>query len=169
MSFEDGLRMAAERGWVVVAARNVIIDEVNTGALSRMPGGAVSFAAADNDDAGKQVQDPQHLREIEERSRAPRLVSLKPNARVIVTRNLKVSEGITNGLIAYVDRINEKNRMVVLRRGAQPGGEPIFITDCDHHVTKGVFGQPGFQHWCRRQLPLMLSFAATVHKIQGES
>jgi hypothetical protein len=165
--FQDALRLAAERGWCVVAARNAIIDEVNQGALAAMSGAATTFTAADSDDNHDPVRDPQHLREIDERSRAPRVVSVKPNARVMLTRNLKVSEGLTNGLIAYVDRVNEKNRLVVLRRGAKPGGEPIYITDADSHVTKGVAKQPGFQHWCRRQLPLMLSFAATVHKMQG--
>jgi hypothetical protein len=171
VSFQDGLQLAADRGWCVIAARNNVIDEVNTGALSRMPGLPVNFPATDHDDACKDVRDQQHLREIDERSRAPRLLSLKANARVIVTRNLKVSEGVTNGLLAFVDRINEKNRLVVLRRaeqGGQGAGEPIFITDCDHHVNRGILGQPGFMHWTRKQLPLMLSFAATVHKIQGK-
>ena len=123
----------------------------------------------------------------------PRLLLLKVGARIFVSRNIDVSDGLTNGVFGTVSgiisssHINEKGisvdevRVVLVRFDSERVGReakakslykridaeavPISraevafkTTTADHKKSVSII---------RKQFPLVLSWAVTIHKVQG--
>ena len=123
----------------------------------------------------------------------PRLLLLKVGARIFVSNNIDVSDGLTNGVFGTVSRIissthvNEKGesieevRVVLVRfdsdrvgreakakslyKRFDPNAVPISKTEIafktstsDHKKTVSII---------RKQFPLVLAWAVTIHKVQG--
>ena len=108
----------------------------------------------------------------------PDTVSVAEGARVMLTRNIDVSQGLVNGSFATLVRVltSQQNgiahvTMLGLKmddetagrnyRSGEPGGpdDLVYIDRAEENLTKkGVV---------RRQFPIKLAFACTIHKVQG--
>jgi hypothetical protein len=89
----------------------------------------------------------------------PALISVRKNARVMITRNLDVQGGIVNGTCGILRSVHQKVLMI------------------EHHVTHEIIpvtkvkqrislrGTGRFVY--RLQFPIILSWACTVHLVQG--
>ena len=75
------------------------VDEINGECLQRIDGELKCYTALDSDNNGKQLReaDEQRLRRIS--TRLPDELSLKEGCRVVLRRNLDISQGWVNGIM----------------------------------------------------------------------
>ena len=127
--------------------------------LDSLPGDCVTLKSTDVDLTGAQLNSAQ-LRALDSmRGAPPAALILKVGARVVVTRNLDVTQGIVNGTIGNVENIQPN--LITVRR--HKDGELMCIQPIKHRIkVKGMN--------CivmREQYPLILAWAVTVHRVQG--
>ena len=112
-------------------------------------------------------------------------LSIAVNARVSLTRNIDVSDGLVNGAVGVITHIAarqshllngtimikfDNNRVGLKARSTVPAnlrripGTPIKATTCRFAV-----GSTNTLYINRTQYPLTLSWSTTIHKVQGQS
>lgn len=143
---------------VRVFTHNRQVDEMNERRLAALTGSAVAFQA-------QEFGHESLLARIDKDCLSPRVLSLKVGARVMFTRNDQAGR-FCNGTLGTVRSMVEsgffKQEQVVV--GLDDGREVYLkeraaweIKDGDRVVAS------------RKQLPLKLAWAATVHKTQGQT
>lgn len=138
---------------------------LNLAALAEIPGEAVLFPA-DDWAAGKN----EHLlRELDNTCLAPKEFRVKPGARVMLLVNLDLFRGLANGSMGVVtgfgDTVDEKGRKVRSIEVAFDNGERESVIPQEWQILRGEKEKVAQ----RRQYPLRLASAITVHKSQGMS
>ena len=88
------------------------------------------------------------------------LILLKPNAKVMLLRNLRVSDGWVNGTIGFIDHLC--STFVAIHKAKNPESQ-FMVPLYRHQLT--FMTEESF----RKQIPLELAYAATVHKVQGQT
>lgn len=92
-------------------------------------------------------------------------IQLKEKAQVILTKNIDVDLGLTNGargVIVSITKHNENDKSPIVKVSFKHG----LIQD----ITIADFKQEdGKIEFIRKQIPLILGFATTIHKSQGLS
>ena len=112
-------------------------------------------------------------------------LSVALNARVSLTRNIDVSDGLVNGAVGVITHIAvrqsnllngtimvkfDNNRVGLKARNMVPAnlrripGTPIKATTC-----RFALGSTNALYINRTQYPLTLSWSTTIHKVQGQS
>ena len=113
-----------------------------------------------------------------------RVLKLKVGAKVMITSNIDIDDRLINGQIGMVTNIIAGNGAVskiyikfedpiagLNKKSIDPYGRindvvPIDRTETDIHIKKNILSSPAIK---RTQFPLKLSWACTVHKVQGLS
>ena len=156
---ERGVDCELTDNCTVLCSKNEHKDRINLGMLDSLPGDCVTLKSTDVDFTGAQLNYAQ-LRALDSmRGAPPAALILKVGARVVVTRNLDVTQGIVNGTIGNVENIQPN--LITVRR--HKDGELMCIQPIKHRIkVKGMN--------CivmREQYPLILAWAVTVHRVQG--
>ncbi len=143
----------------VLCSKHEHKDKVNMSMLNSLCGETVTLRSTDVDNSGAPLNRGQ-LRAVESmRGVPPAELKLKVGARVVVTRNLDVSQGIVNGTIGTVENILPS--LITVRRSKD--NDLMCVQPVKHRVKlKGSS--------CivvREQFPLILAWAVTVHRVQG--
>ncbi|KAI3647342.1 hypothetical protein MP228_007563 [Amoeboaphelidium protococcarum] len=107
-------------------------------------------------------------------------IRLRLGAKIVLTRNLNVNQGLVNGAVGIVKSIQSDCIHVKLQGcGGQFGGESE--RSCRNNIVKlekvseeepiqcSINGQFINGTLIRRQFPLRLAYATTIHKVQGKS
>ena len=89
-------------------------------------------------------------------------LKLKPTAKVMLIRNLDVSRGLVNGLTGVVLSFDKTRNF--LPRVKWDNGREMTVEPIKWDLEIG-----GYIRASRKQLPLRLSWAVTIHKCQGSS
>ena len=89
----------------------------------------------------------------------PAELTLKVGARVVVTRNIDVVQGVVNGTIGTVENIQPN--LITVRRCKD--GELMCVQPIKHRIK--LIGTSCIVE--RQQFPLILAWAVTVHRVQG--
>ncbi|XP_004466702.1 ATP-dependent DNA helicase PIF1 [Dasypus novemcinctus] len=122
--------------------------------LQELPGEMHSFEAMDSD--------PDQAQTLDAQCPASRLLQLKLGAQVMLVKNLAVSRGLVNGA-----------RGVVVGFEAEGRGLPQVRFLCGVteiiRADRWTVQAAGGQLLSRRQLPLQLAWAISIHKSQGMS
>ena len=160
----DYKELIEKRQTIVVSLRRDC-DRMNADVLSHMEGEEFVFHAIDTSASGTQLTEQQEEKLDERKDLYPRVLKLKINATVILRRNINTAAGLVNGRVLIVDEIVKdslypQNDYVILR--SLDGKQRFPIQR--HEQSIEDFGQKSY---VRCQLPMVLGFAATVHRVQG--
>ena len=126
-------------------------NEINRSELARLPGQAKTFAAVDSDPALASYLDGHTPAEAK--------IALKVGAQVMLLKNQRVSKGLVNGARGRVVSFDRKTGYPLVR----------FVCGVTEEVgpEKWVVKASGGVVLTRRQLPLRLAWAFSIHKSQG--
>ena len=165
-----------------VYARNEHCDNWNNTRLDALPGPVVECYARDRTrDANSNLMNVPFPKQRYLTGNLTECVRLKVGARVMLTSNIDVTDGLTNGAIGTVVHIlNPRtasmlvlikfdNEQVGLKARADGGFESRYPGAVPIARTQICFGFMGKKYIrvSRTQFPLMLAWAVTIHKVQG--
>ncbi len=149
-----------ERDAVRLMSHNAKVDRLNEEKLKRLPGKAKTFVA---DDVGEEKA----VIQLDKTCLSPKRLTLKADARVMLTKN---GVGYVNGSMGYVEGWGApygEERIVV----RLDDGGTIDVYREEWRRTKVEVGDDGIPvekvEARRRQFPLRLAWAITIHKSQG--
>ncbi|XP_034669841.1 ATP-dependent DNA helicase PIF1 [Drosophila subobscura] len=124
-------------------------NSINESKLENLKGDKVLFRA-DDSDAGMTKQ-------LDQQVQAPSQLYLKVNAQVMLLKNINISNGLVNGARGVVVRM-EKDLPVVRFKNNQE-----YVCKHEKWIIKTATGGM----ITRRQVPLKLAWAFSIHKSQG--
>jgi len=137
---------------ITVCPKRAQCERINKLQLDRLPGTFRTFEADDSIPITSEMK-----KVIEMRDLLPTKLCLKVGARVILLRNIRLEEGLINGIIGEVTEIQEN----YIRVAFDGLGENLI------NKFRQTIKPPGFTTLTRRQFPLDLAWAITAHKVQG--
>ena len=145
---------------VVICSKRKEVDEINGECLQRIDGELKCYTALDSDNNGKPLReaDQQRLRRIN--TRLPDGLSLKEGCRVVLRRNLDISQGWVNGTMCEVLTLMP-NSILVSKLGSPNAKYPVIRTKQKIEIKGASYSIT------RSQFPLQLAYAVTVHRVQG--
>ncbi len=149
-----------------IFARNRQVDETNSRELAKCPGEAKEFVAVDE---GAQAACDQ----LASNCHAVTRLFLKVRAQVMLLKNIDTERGLVNGARGVVEGFPEEGGVRVrftARRSSEEGSgrgageEDTFV----EHIqpTEWTYEQMGETLATRRQIPLKLAYALSIHKSQ---
>ena len=167
-----------------VYARNVYCDEWNTYKLNLLPRKEFTNIATDSkkDDCTEILNIPMPMNP-RETGNLKKILTVKVNAKVMITTNIDVNDGLTNGAMGTVTNVVIDERtgkmicILVVFDSKHVGQEAIHISA---HKNKNQNAVPIYKTQAtfpihkktscqatRSQFPLTLAWAVTIHKYQG--
>jgi hypothetical protein len=157
LAFLNSLRrpLPAEHGIVptMLYSTNKEVDADNQRELAKLPGRLVTFVAIEKGPlAGRNL--------LEKSCQAPRELSLKVGAQVVLLKNIDIEQGLANGSRGVVVSFVEPGSVSPIVRFTN-GALFTFATRASFTVAV-----PGGTA-SREQFPLRLAWAITTHKSQG--
>ena len=97
----------------------------------------------------------------------PGILKIAKNVPIIITSNIDVKNGLTNGTMATVEGITQRrNKTVIVAKSFHSGKILHIPTTCDTFTLTSPTSQLQIR---RRQYPAQLSFAITFEKSQGQT
>ena len=167
-----------------VYAQNVHCDEWNENRLKLLPGKQYTNIAIDSkkDDCTELANVTMPTNPCETGNLCT-VLTIKIHARVMITTNIDVADGLTNGAMGTVtnviiDQTTGKMNVILVAFDSQHVGQETRCTSIYHtlhqnavpiHLTQATFTidkKTSFQA-TRTQFPLTLAWAVTIHKCQG--
>ena len=167
-----------------VYAQNIYCDEWNEKMLAKIDGNEyISIAGDSSKDSCTNLANIQLPERPHDTGNLRKKLVVKVGARVMLTSNIDVSDGLTNGAMGTVshvvqdkfsqkiktilvifdnETIGEDAKMKSLYRSSHYSSVPIQETQ----ATFSISGRNSCQA-CRKQFPLGLAWAVTIHKCQG--
>ena len=131
----------------ILYARNRDVDAMNREELDKLPGETCIFHAEDRDIDPKTPQ------------RLPDQLALKVGAQVMILVNDDPEIGIVNGARGVVFNLDRPERIGVRLLS----GMEVYLSKSTHETARDAPLLPS----SRRQFPLKLAWAITIHKCQG--
>ncbi|CAG2059702.1 unnamed protein product, partial [Timema podura] len=123
---------------------------INNNKLEKLPGASKVFTAVDSD--------PYSSKQLDQQTPVSAQLELKVGAQVMLMKNVNVSEGLVNGARGVVVSFKENGFPLVRFCSKQ---EVLIQPD------KWTVKTSGGNIMTRRQLPLRLAWAFSIHKSQG--
>ena len=156
---EKGADCELSTNCTVLCSKHEHKDKINLSMLNSLGGECVTLRSTDVDSSGVTLNRGQ-LQVLENmRGVPPAELKLKVGARVVVTRNLDVAQGVVNGTIGTVENIQPN--LITIRRCSD--GDLMCVQPIKHVVKlKGTSNKV-----VREQFPLILAWAVTIHRVQG--
>ena len=167
-----------------VYAHNDQCDQWNNFMLQSLPGSITTSTASDTKkDHFTQLANVVMPEKPHQTGNLRKVLQLKVGASIMVTNNIDVSDGLTNGARGTVtniitDQNQQKIQAILVQFDNQAIGEDAKKKSKYKHINKDavpivqsevsfpVKGATSF-NVTRRQFPLMLAWAVTIHKCQG--
>lgn len=145
---------------VRIFCRNADVDDYNRDRLAALPGETKTYHARD-------TGLPYHTEAFNKNCPAPQVLELKVGACVRLCSNLDVEAGLVNGSVGTVKAFGPGGVTV------QFIGQKVTVEHAEWSIKEqeaALNGEIRFKTVAtRRQIPLRLSWAATVHRSQGQT
>lgn len=110
----------------------------------------------DDDDLTCNITEERAIEEGDQSGRYNPELRLRIGAQVMITANLDIKKGIANGTRGMITEIHPESVKILLKDGS-PYKVPMYVFETSHPKIG------------RRQIPLMLAWAITIHKSQGQT
>lgn len=142
-------------------ATNKFVDQVNQRELEKLTGERQIYKASDKGDS-------YWVQSLSNACPAPEHLELRVGAQVILLKNLATEDGLVNGARGYVKEFHKDEQSktmlpVVVFTGK--GGKPPIVRIIEHAEWHIEMGRVNLA--TRRQIPLKLAWALSIHKSQG--
>ena len=124
-------------------------NSINETKLENLPGDKVLFKAEDSDAL--------MTKQLDSQVQAPSQLYLKINAQVMLLKNINIASGLVNGARGVVVRFDKGIPIVRFKNNTEYA--------CKHE--KWIIKTPTGGAVTRRQIPLKLAWAFSIHKSQG--
>jgi len=151
----------------IVAPKNVDVKDLNSKGLNMLPGNETLYTSIDKaENEEKQVLDEyldEYLNSLSPNGFPLHELRLKKNAIVMLIRNMKIENGLCNGTRMLVEEMRP-NMIVCRLLSGDRAGHLVYIP----RITLCCDGEYPFDLH-RHQFPLVLAFAMTVNKAQGQT
>ncbi|XP_023312434.1 uncharacterized protein LOC108916109, partial [Anoplophora glabripennis] len=156
----------------ILVPTNNSSHSINQTILNKLPGESKTYFSADNvditDDPAAEVANytVEFLNSLTPNGMPPHKLVLKEGAIVMLLRNLNLKKGLCNGTRLIVRVLGDQYLDVEkINSVGRPTGERVFIPRIDLKTAVDVLP---FK-LKRRQFPLRLAYAMTIHKSQGQT
>ncbi|XP_067660106.1 uncharacterized protein, partial [Haliotis asinina] len=171
-----GRETGSDMDCVHIFPRNKQVDEFNEKMLIAKCSNVITIEA---EDVLKQRQTNVKLRRMCGSFALPQKIKMGIGARVMLTRNIDTSDGLVNGVFGTVSHLlmreNERKPMKIFiefdncKVGAELRKKTHFPVDVSVNSTPVEVQEETARNGAgvRRQFPLKLAWACTVHKTQG--
>ncbi|KAL3027929.1 hypothetical protein AAZX31_03G084500, partial [Glycine max] len=155
----------------ILASTNEIVQQVNDYMLTMIPGGQMKYLSSDSVDKSETIESchfrsltTEFLNSLTTSGLPNHCLKLKIGTPIMLLRNLDQTQGLCNG-----------TRLIITRLAKH-----VIATDIisgtnikDHVYIPRMSMSPSQSPWpfklLRRQFPIMLSYAMTINKSQGQS
>lgn len=129
---------------------NAAVDSLNSAELAKVSGASKFYDAID-------TGIPTFVEQLRKNCIAPQRLELKVGAQVMLLKNLSTETGLVNGAMGKVTRFEGDWPVVAFNNGEKWHAEPASweIKDGEEILA------------ARKQIPLRLAWAITIHKSQG--
>ena len=169
---------------VHVYAQNIYCDDWNETMLQRLPGNIVTHVAVDSKkDTSTNLANIKMPEKPRDTGNLRHILNIKVGARVMLTTNVDVSDGLTNGsmgIVQYIalDERGSSIKAVLVKFDGENVGtnakkssefRQMFSSAVPIYKGQATFTVHGRKscHASRTQFPLTLAWAVTIHKCQG--
>ena len=145
---------------VIICSRRKEVDQINAECLNYIEGAVQEYVAIDTDTNGQPLREADRLRLEKNTMRLPDKLILKEGCRIVLRRNLKISEGWVNGAMCEVLAMTP-NCILVCKIGSPEEKYPIPRTKQKIDIKGASYSI------LHSQFPVQLAYAVTVHRVQG--
>lgn len=152
------------KNMAILSPYNKEVTKFNNEVISRLPGQEKPFYSFDSvkDDSAYELP-VEFLNSIETPDLPPHELKLKPNAIVMLLRNLNVNEGLCNGTRLMITELCDHVIKAKILTG-EHADKTVHLSRMTLETSKGL----GFVLQ-RKQFPVRLAYAMTIHKAQGQT
>ena len=145
---------------VTICSRRKEVDKINEEYLKYIHGSVQEYEAIDTDRNGQPLREADRLRLNRIAIRLPDVLILKEGCRIVLRRNLQISEGWVNGAMCEILSMTP-NCILVCKVGFPNDKYPIPRTKQKIDIKGASYSI------LRSQFPVQLAYAVTVHRVQG--
>ncbi|ETA55733.1 hypothetical protein VCUG_02851, partial [Vavraia culicis subsp. floridensis] len=152
----------------ILTTNNNVAKEINDRVLDLMIGNEVTYTSADSivtEDNDVVANYPlEFLNKQQPSGMPPHKLVLKRGALIMLLRNLDPANGLLNGTRPVVDELHTNFIIATIVTGSRKDSKAVILRiDMAPSETQLPFILK------RRQFPVLVSFAMTIHKSQGQS
>ena len=145
---------------VIICSTRKEVDAINSECLKLIDGCEHKFVAVDTNSNGQSLReaDQQRLQHIN--TRLPDTIHLKESCCIVLRRNLNIAQGWVNGTLCEVLNLMP-NCILACKLGSPQDRYPITKTKQRIDIKGAAYSI------LRSQFPVQLSYAVTMHRVQG--
>uniref|UniRef100_A0A1I8BSW6 ATP-dependent DNA helicase n=1 Tax=Meloidogyne hapla TaxID=6305 RepID=A0A1I8BSW6_MELHA len=151
----------------ILAPKNIDVSEINNRVLGMLPGKEILYTSIDHaeDENRQRVNEylDEYLNALRPNGFSVHELRLKKHAIVMLIRNLNIEKGLCNGTRMRVEEMNA-NLIVCRILTGDKAGQTAYIP----RITLCCSEEYPFDLH-RHQFPLVLAFAMTINKAQGQT
>ncbi|XP_058741254.1 uncharacterized protein LOC131613618 [Vicia villosa] len=155
----------------ILASTIEVVDQINGHILQMLPGESKDYYSSNSVDRSEihdnsiiEVLSPEFLSSLRTFGLPNHLITLKVGCPIMLMRNIDQSEGLCNGTRLIVTKM-ENHVIEAQVMGGKGHGNVIYIPRMDTSPSQS----PWPFKLNRRQFPIIVSYAMTINKSQGQS
>ncbi|XP_058767665.1 uncharacterized protein LOC131641372 [Vicia villosa] len=159
------------KGRAILASTLEIVEQINNHILDLIPGDMRDYYSSNtvdkseiNDDTVVNILTPEFLSSLRTSGLPTHHLKLKVGTPIMIMRNIDQSEGLCNGTRLIVTKLGTHVIEASIIAGKN-GGNRVYIPRMDMSPSQS----PWPFKLNRRQFPIIVSYAMTINKSQGQS